>query len=313
MMLDTILVPLDGSELARRALLDAMALARVTQARIVLMRAIPPRRPGSATDEKEAIEEELGAAGDDLRADGITIKTVVHRIFMPDVARAICAAANDEQAGLIIMSTHGRGGPGRWVYGSVADSVLQQTDTPVMLVPLRSDHSWPTDRRPRVLIPLDGSGLAEEALRAAERLAEPLDASLDLLRVVEPPAYPLYGEAYAYIPYDEEAELSAARMYLQQHVERLQSAGRSASMRVLVGHPAALVAEAARSSGADCIVMATHGRSGLARLMLGSVATGTIQRATLPILLVRPGMVAFTDQGSPSTTNAGLGEPIAAR
>ena len=310
-MLDTILVPLDGSELEKRALPAARALTRATQARIVLMRAIPPRRPGSATDEKEAIKEELVATGNALRADGITIKAVVRHIFMLDVAHEICAAANDERAGLIIMSTHGEGGPGRWIHGSVADSVLQQAETPVMLVPLRADHSWPTDRRARILVPLDGSELAVEGLELAERLAETVDAELHLLRVIEPPPYPLYGEGYAYIPYDEEAELTEARRYLRAHVDRMQAAGRTATMRVLVGRPSSLIAEAAREAEMDIIVMATHGRGRLARLVLGSVAAGTVQRANVPVLLVRPTAVRHSVEKLGETSAAG--EPIAAR
>lgn len=309
-MLDTILVPLDGSELAKRALPAARALALATQAGIVLMRAIPPRRPGSATGENEAIERELVAAGNDVRADGITIKVVVRHSFIADVAHAICAAADDERAGLIIMSTHGEGGPGRWIHGSVADSVLQQAETPVMLVPLRADHSWPTDRRPCVLVPLDGSELAEEGLEVAKRLAETVGAELHLLRVIEPPPSPLYGEGSAYIPYDEEAELNEARRYLRAHVDRIQAAGRPATMRILVGRPSSLIAEAAREAEMDVMVMATHGRGRLARLVLGSVAAGTVQRANVPVLLVRPTGVRHLDKTLGGTSAAG--EPIAA-
>ena len=217
-MLNTILVPLDGSTLAEEALPDALVLARAAGARVVLMRAIPPRRPGSATDEFDSIKHELEALADRRRDEGIRVDAVVHRTFMTDVGPAICSAAEDEQAGLIVMSTHGRSGLGRWVYGSVADSVLRQAEVPVMLIRSQADHDWPKDRTMRILVPLDGCDLAEEALGTAAELATILKAELHLVRVVERPGYPLSDEGHSFLPFDEDAELSDARTYLQGHV-----------------------------------------------------------------------------------------------
>ena len=156
----------------------------------------------------------------------------VHPVHADDVARAIAEVAVEEQAELIVMSTHGRGGLGRWVYGSVADSVLQRSTTPVLLVPPHVDSPLPTDRRLHVLVPLDGSELAEEAIETADLLAGTFDAELTLLQVVEPPSYPL-----DYVPYDLDADRDAARQYLQSQVDRLQVRNKRVTARATIGNP----------------------------------------------------------------------------
>ena len=186
------------------------------------------------------------------------------------------------------------GRAGRVVYGSVADDVLRHAEVPVLLVPPMLDHAWPTDRPLTVLVPLDGSDLAEAALESAGLLAEGLGARLHLLQVVQPPTYPLYGDGYVYIPFDDEAERANARQYLEEQAEKLTGRGIGASIEVAVGAPDIVIARTAAEQQADVIAMATHGRGGLARLVLGSVATGTLRRAHVPLLLslaarARPG------------------------
>ena len=141
-----------------------------------------------------------------------------------------------------------------------------------------------------LLVPLDGSELAEEALLSAELLAQTFDSRLTLLRVVEPPVYPPYGYGYtySYVPSSDGAELGEARLYLEDQVARLHEPLKRAETKVAVGEPARAIAETARVQQADVIVMATHGRGGLRRLILGSVATSTLRQTTVPLLLVRP-------------------------
>jgi nucleotide-binding universal stress UspA family protein len=313
-MLNTILVPVDGSDFAERALPYAAMLARSATARVVLLRVLPHRAPGSATDELGAIQASLDLDAGTMRAGGLDVETMVQRIrpiHAEDVARAIIATADEQGAGLIVMSTHGRSGFGRWLYGSVTDSVLRQTSTPILLVPPHAEQRQPTDQPIRLLVPLDGSELAEEAILAAELWAETTDAEMILLRVVEPPPPPLYGDGYAYIPFDPDVEVAEARQSLQVEVDRLQAAGRRVTARTVVGQPSLMVARVAHDEGADVIMMATHGRGGLARLVLGSVATATLQRADMPVLLVRPSAMLQAHK-QPSMVPAGVGEPVSA-
>ncbi|MBI3976961.1 MAG: universal stress protein [Chloroflexi bacterium] len=288
-MFATILVPLDGSSLAERALPYAVPLARAMGGHLVLVRAVAAHTfPGTDPTEAQVAltqqaESDLTAVAERVRADGVEAESVV---YYDDPVSAILDAARRREAKLIVMSTHGRSGLGRWIYGSVADQVLRRAEAPVLLMPATADRRWSGGAR-RILVPLDGSDLAEEALILAAELARGLAAELYLLQVVEPPTS-AYAEGYAFTEFDPEPELVGARRYLEGCAVGLRAAGRNVTVQSVLGQPAQAVATIAREQSADLIVMATHGRGGLARLVMGSVATGILQRSTVPLLLVRP-------------------------
>jgi nucleotide-binding universal stress UspA family protein len=176
---------------------------------------------------------------------------------------------------------------------------MRRAPVPVLVVPATCDRDWPAGEPLRVLVALDGSEYAEAALTAAGTLA-PLGAEYTLLRVVEPPA-PVTAEPGLYTHlFDPEAEEAAARAYLGRVAEGGWAAGSPITTMVEVGSPVAVLAAYAHQQAADLVVLATHGRSGLARLVLGSVATGVLQRAGTPVLLVRPTGVAAAPP-APST------------
>jgi nucleotide-binding universal stress UspA family protein len=202
-----------------------------------------------------------------------------------DPASGILDQVSATHTDVVVMATHGRSGPGRWLYGSVADEILRRALVPVILVPPGVTAPWPTDRPPRILVPLDGSRHAEAALGPAEELAAQLGSEIVLLELVEFPPYSFLGDGNAYLAaFDPDGALGEARQYLGALATRL------ALGRVLagLGYPAFAIAEVAGREKADLMVMATHGRSGLARLVLGSVATGTLQHASVPLMLIRP-------------------------
>jgi nucleotide-binding universal stress UspA family protein len=290
-MLKTILLPLDGSPLAERALPYAATLAQRANATIALVEAVVAHVfPGSdlsnaQIDVTKRADHNLQAAADRLGAAGVTAEP---HVYYDEAVHAILDAADRQAADLIVMSTHGRSELGRMLYGSVADQVLRRATVPVLLVPPGVSHAWSTERPLSVLVPLDGSELAEEALESADLLAEHGDTRLTLLRVIEPPSYPVYGDGYAYIPYDEDAAIADARKYLQAQQARLHERGREAEVKVAVGVAGGVIPAVAREQAADVIVMATHGHGGLTRLIIGSVATSTLRQTTVPLLLVRP-------------------------
>jgi nucleotide-binding universal stress UspA family protein len=304
-MTNTILLPLDGSALADRARPYAAALARRTRGRVVLMEAVAlrtrPDQPTSNADIKvmDQADRFLAAAAAELTAEGIHAE--YHELY-EEPAQAIIDATKRYDADLVVMATHGRSGIGRMIYGSVADQVLRHSTVPVLLVPAHSDRSWSSDKPLSVLVPLDGSALAEEALASAQRLSEAFAAHVQLLRVVEPPTYPLYGEGYAYIPFDEEADLADARTYIEERADSLRKHGFQVSTAVLVGNPGRTIEVYAREQNVDVIAMATHGLGGLGRLVLGSVATDVLRRGVVPVLLLRP--TAVTTQVAPPTVAA---------
>lgn len=289
-MLKRLVVPLDGSPLAEHALPYAAALARILAARVTLLYA---RWSAVLPDETAP---DLDAVARRLRADGVEADT--HLCHMPrveDAGRAILEAASGLEAGLIVMATHGRGGLGRLLYGSVADQVLRQATLPVLLVPPMAERPFPADRPLRILVPLDGSAAAEGILAPLQALVQPSGAELVVLRVVDSIDYVRpHGDdcdpCRRARARGEEPDIEPirARRYVDEVVGRLRTAGLTAEPQTVIGGAAATIVSVAREQGADLIAMATHGRGGMARLVLGSVATATLRQASVPILLVRP-------------------------
>jgi nucleotide-binding universal stress UspA family protein len=282
-MYGTILVPLDGSPLGERALPYATAIANATGDHLRLVRVAR----GDAT-----------GAADDLRrvATGLNRPDTSTAVLAGDPATEILREAHRAGAGLVALSTHGRSGLGRWLYGSVADAVLRRADLPVLLVPAACPPAWRPEGAWRVLIPLDGSPFAEAAIEPGAKLAEALCVETLLLRVVGTPTFSLDAGGDRGGP-SAAAFIDAARRYVDAVVDGLRRRGRAAEGLVAVGPPATTIADVARRRGAGVIVMATHGRSGVRRAVLGSVATGAIRATTVPVLLVRP---AAASPGSPA-------------
>jgi nucleotide-binding universal stress UspA family protein len=305
-MLATILVPLDGSALAERALPYATAVALAANSSISLLHVTSDvetsHRPQIELDAATRLER----LAERLRAQG---PRATARTMPGDVAGAIVDAAGTAHADMIVMSTHGRSGLGRWLYGSVADEVLRRAELPILLVSAACDHPWPTDRPLKILVPLDGSETSEAALTPARELGSMLGADLILLRSVEPAAAPNLAfnpEEIRLEMVAPEPSLHQSQDYLEEIASKLKASLRSVDVLVEVGEPATSIAAVARQEKVDMIVMATHGRTGLARLTMGSVALATLHRAHVPVLLVRPASLrvemAEAQSGTSGTT-----------
>ncbi|HET7767985.1 MAG TPA: universal stress protein [Chloroflexota bacterium] len=318
-MYRTIVVPLDGSPFAERALPYATSLARVSGARLVLVTA-PDDEPIDIPDPHTGSYKTVDLAGRYLErvlmhlADrGVETSTEVSYLRPAD---AILRCAQDRGAGLIIMATHGRSGVRRLVFGSVADAVLRRAETPVVMVPPHDTLAWSSQSVPageellppfRVLVPLDGSDLALAALEPAQRLTDAFGGDLVLLRVAEPPHSLHRGDAGDAL-YDPAADLVHDRDYLKDVARTLRAT------RVLTvcaaGSPAELIESVAGEWGANAVAMATHGRSGLTRLVMGSVTSAALRRAGRPYLLVRSRAAHSEQLGEAEAKRASL---VAAR
>jgi len=138
----------------------------------------------------------------------------------------------------------------------------------------------------KILVPLDGSELAEKALDHAEKLGATFDAEVILLQVV--PFMPIYGAPELVVPFVvDERQKEAAEKYLTRVAEELKKKGLEVTAKVKIGmQVAAEIIDFAEESGVDLIVICTHGRSGITRWVLGSVAQKVLTRAETPILLV---------------------------
>lgn len=287
-----ILVPLDGSELARRALPFATTLALRTGRTLLLLRAFSTMRSVTEAGDLE-IEREMAAELDEdaraARSGGVAVETIV---VNDEPASAILKAVAAHDAGLLVMSTHGRSGLGRWLYGSIADEVLRSSPVPVLLVPPAGLPAWKPERKVTILVPLDGSPEAEAVLEPVGMLADVLDVSLFLLRIVPFSQFGAYAEGFAYADAaTTERELSLAQTYLDGVAARLRTEGRPVDVRAAYGSAFLDVATIAREVGAQVVAMATHGRGGVTRALLGSVATSTMRRADVPLLLIRPDLI----------------------
>ncbi|MGE5262472.1 MAG: universal stress protein [Acidobacteriota bacterium] len=295
------LIPLDGSPLAEQALPLAKALAERFQSSVTLFRAIEPvretlREEGARVSVADQVElmrglalEYLEIAHRDFESIHVPAERVV-RVGHP--ASAILDLAETARADLIVMATHGRTGIQRWVYGSVADKVLTGARSPLLLVRAKPMPLAET-RISRILVPLDGSELAEGALPFAQELARAFDAEILLLRVWAPSAYIIegYPAGRSVVEFDEVAQASVQE-YLRQENRELQNQGLRVKWETEIGPTADGILQAVETHAASTIVMSTHGRSGLGRWVMGSVAERVLSASPVPVLLVRSGAAA---------------------
>lgn len=140
----------------------------------------------------------------------------------------------------------------------------------------------------RVLVPLDGSAFAEAVLPVAAGLANALELEVVVLRVVEPVTPGESECSHALVRAQTETRMARARQYLTSVALALADRGTAARVRTRQGHPADEIAAEVRESGADLILMTTHGRTGLAGVFIGSVAAAVTRQADIPVLLLRP-------------------------
>lgn len=296
-MFRSILVPLDGSAFSESALAHALSISRRTGADVQLATVHEPV-PSFAYDEWESAAWEWSQ--EYLRAvrDRVSPKAggeVEAWIGTGRVVELLQSRAESVDADLVVMATHGRGALSRAWLGSVADGFVRQARQPVLLVrPPDKPGEAPEDPTfQRVLVALDGSELSESVLDLAVGVVQAYEADLHLLRVV---AYPV-EIASPYLPHTiqmnqqvvEEAKHSANE-YLQGVAKRLVERGVHATTHVVVDHQAGhAIAEESRALNADLLIMATHGRSGLQRALLGSTTDKVLRSVHIPVLVRRPG------------------------
>jgi len=320
-MINRILVPLDGSPVAESILPAVQAFAQLTDAAVTLFQAVEPleRRvegpnpaqliaaalraatpsegeaAAPATDleqqDAERAHTYLVGVAQQLQRQSIDAHTHVGQGAAAD---AIIAAAGEYD--LVAMGTHGRGGVGRWVFGSVADKVLRGASVPVLLIRAGpAAAAWSVPPR-RIVAPLDGSELAERALPLAAALAERAGAEVLLVQSVAWAAMAMadpsgYGAGGGTADLLEQAQADA-HAYLDEVGRRLAGRGLTVRADVRLEAAAEAILDLAVEQRADLIVMSTHGRSGVGRWVFGSIADRVLRGATSPVLLVRAGAPA---------------------
>jgi nucleotide-binding universal stress UspA family protein len=301
----TLLVPLDGSELAERALPYATALAAAASGKLVLVRAALAPAPTTldgahwAEEQAQAIaesEQYLAEVATRLR----TRVPVDTSVPYGRAAECILDSIIDNAADAVVMATHGRTGLQHLLVGSVAEAVIAGSEVPVFVTRVRPGEIPPAPfdpARARVIVPLDGSEFAKAAISTAVELLGS-EGELVLVSVVEPPDDVIrddLGRIRVYLDQQEEALSREARDYLQSAATQLVDAntGLHVTVEVRLGDPANGVIAAGADRGADLVVMASHGRTGIPRAVFGSV-TGTVLRdGFTPVLVVHPRIPAL--------------------
>jgi nucleotide-binding universal stress UspA family protein len=306
-MFKRILVPLDGSLRAERALLVATRLAHAGSCEVILTRIVttpvalrhdpaqPPLAEAILSGERETAISYLKDVSQRPELAGVTTQIEVREA--PAVAPALQEIIQTARADLVIICSHGRSGFTRWALGSVAQKVARYAAVPTLV--LRSDGPAFSDAQEgtTALVPLDGSLEAEAALEPAARLVSALAApgkgALHLLHVVQvddaPSAAPGTGDG------GQEALRGEAERYLRSVADHLQRET-LATLTIVITWSVVFDADVAaaildQSAIVDqahgMIAMASHGRSGVQLWTMGSVADRMLQTTTLPLLIVR--------------------------
>ena len=299
-MIRTVLVPLDGSERAESVLPYAEQIAGGTGSELVLLTAVYQSSAWGASPVREDLGKETVAARtyleskrDQLKSRGLNVKTVI--AYQPE-ADSILSAAADEDADLIAMSTHGRSGISRWILGSVADKVLHSTHRPLLLVRAREADERAPAAIDRIVVPLDGSELSLSVLPYVEEVAEALGASLILVHAVQPlDIYP--GSVTTPTPVGAILDdlLAHGQSFLTRVAQEIEARGKVKVRSVVnIGFPVDEIVRIAQEVNAGLIGMATHGRSGAGRWIMGSMADAVVRRTNLPCLVIRPAEVQQT-------------------
>jgi nucleotide-binding universal stress UspA family protein len=299
-MFKTIVVPLDRSALAEQAIGQAGLIAREAKAHIELVLVHVPYRLDPAWDASEwnAERKYLESVQGDLESGcGVSVS---HALVRGDPARQICARAKEVGADLIVMTSHGRTGFSRSWLGSVADAVVRESATPVlMLRPVESEHARLAARHSfkHVLVAIDGSALAMGALPAAIDLARASGARITLLRSVFPvPLLSLYDAsvplAYAPMVIDQTAtdRVSSDLQHELDSLARKLHHEHDVDISAVVEinpRPADAIVNFAAAHAVDVVAMSTHGR-GASRWFVGSIADKVIRGSDLPVMLHRP-------------------------
>ncbi len=299
-MFQSILVPLDGSEFGERALPLASRLARASSAPIRLVHVhVPHMRDGVVSntpyawegaameeyDRKGAEEESLylTQVADRIRPDtGTDVST---SLLEGEIANALDRYAQEGDAGLVVMSTHGRTGVKRAWLGSRADELIHQTHLPLFLVPPEHQGAPTPSEVSHLLVSLDGTEFGEQILEPAIDLARVTGARMTLVHVVSNKS--AGGSRFPTLNLSERR--SRAQDYLDQVANRARGDVAEVDTLVVIDDkPAQGILHAAEDVGADCIALATHGYKHIKRAILGSVADQVLRESERPILLKRP-------------------------
>jgi len=288
-MFERILIPLDGSPRAELILGQVAKILRRKDSEILLLRVLDS--PKESRRERIEAQEYIHLLAGRLALQGVRAQGCIAE---GPAAPTILEQAAREEATMIAMTTHGRTGISRWLVGSVAEKIVRGSPVPVLL--LRSFRPTPLGDLQattaqelsfrKILVPTDGSPEAETVLAPAVELAQLFDSRVMVLHAEPPMMIPGYTGEMGFLP-SLPPTPSEKDPVTEPAAEALCRLGLPSCRRTVAGDAAGAILDQAHSEGVDLIAMATHGRSGFSRWILGSVAERVLRHADTPLLLVR--------------------------
>lgn len=285
-----ILVALDGSEQSEQVLGSVAELASSFGSELTLLAVTDDDGSMAGTDDERPAAEYLKTRARQLQQQGLSASSATEH---GEPAETIIAVAERESCDLIAMATHRSSTIARWVAGSVTDDVLKQTKLPVLAINPESGGAVGTDagKITSVIVPLDGSELAEQSVPVATEIAKACGAEMLFLQAVHLPSYAVSGpgaENYG-SDFGVGGKRDLVREYLHSFVRKAEEAGLKARSHAALGNAAARIVEDSKEIPGSLIVISSHGRSGFKRMVLGSVADELVRDSHHPVLVLKHG------------------------
>lgn len=293
MSIKKIIVGTDFSTQADSAIDHSFAIARHVGAEVVLMHALsmpepdyvmpyPVSTPAIYVDQVEAIVKDARAKLEEMRERRLGQGVEVSHVFVNDMAdRGIVAVAKETKADLVLVGSHGRTGLTRFLLGSVAEKVVRHAECDVLVA--RGDA--PAGGYKRILLPIDFSEVSERAMRRAAELVEP-GGRVDLLHCWQLPGGSIsYWESVG--PGLGESIVKGAAEFGRKAIEKVGETKADFSLAIEEGDARHSVEKRAESGDYDLVMMGSHGRTGINRVLLGSVTESTVRHLKTPVYVAR--------------------------
>jgi nucleotide-binding universal stress UspA family protein len=310
-MYRSILVPLDGSPFGEHALPLALSLAQRSGAKLEIARVHVSLTPmyaetvlafDNVIDEAEQRRERVYLDTMVRRLTAIAPISVTASLLQGPIAEALENRAAALGADLLVSTTHGRGPVARSWLGSVADELVRRMPIPLLLIRPHEVHLDLADAPSlkHIFILLDGSEMAEHIIQPAMNLGDVVKSDFTLLRIIRPAVLgnyeltdPLVGPysqtVFSHLQALHDEERKHANEYLERIAQQFRARSLPVQTRVLSHEqPTVAILDEVKAHHADLVALETHGRSGLPRLFLGSVADKVLRGSSVPILIQRP-------------------------
>jgi nucleotide-binding universal stress UspA family protein len=309
--LNNILVARDFSSVSDRAVRHGLDLAAHTGATLHLLHAEVLHQVEDRSADRPSPAEGIEEFRDRLKQDGAAAPEALDAVEVVEVTRrdvspapALLNYADDEGIDLILLGTHGRRGASRVLLGSVAEEVVRRARQPVMTVRGKEEDG----RTPvpgvvdRILVPVDFSEYAREALRTAHEWAALYDAEIDVLHVVEQDLHPAFYQGGVTSIYDVEPDLDEkVRTKLGEFAQEVLGTTEGVEVHMTTGSAPSAITTFVEEHETDLVCLSTHGRTGLERFFLGSVAEKVVRHVSCPVLTVKafgPSLVSGAAAGA---------------